>query len=107
MPPMATAAPSPATRPPEQRGDHSEGRHWTVSQAGPGSCEVAISKGAADRSAAPEPFNRKVYFKLVTAVRSADSLTTPAAPHQFDPGAVAPLPGLMAVTKPGLKFVVL
>jgi len=29
------------------------------------------------------------------------------APHQFEPNAVAPVPGLIAVTKPGLELVVL
>jgi len=47
------------------------------------------------------------YFRLVIAVRSAESLAMPAAPHQFEPNAVVPLPGLIAVTKPGLELVVL
>ncbi len=47
---------------------------------------------------------QKAYFRLVIAVRSADSLTMPVAPHQFEPNAVAPLPGLIAVTKAGLEF---
>src|ERR1700732_1714936 len=40
----------------------------------------------------------KNYFKLVIAVRSADSLTMPTAPHQLEPN---PL-GLMAVKLPGI-----
>ena len=39
-------------------------------------------------------FERKTYFRLVIAVRSAESLTMPAAPHQFEP---VP-PGLIGVT---------
>jgi hypothetical protein len=39
---------------------------------------------------------------LVIAVRSADSLAIPAAPHQFEPNP----PGLILVTKDGLKLVV-
>lgn len=61
-------------------------------------------RGAADRSAAP--LNRERisdYFRLVIAVRSADSLTMPVAPHQFDPKP----PGLIAVTKFPLTLVVL
>src|ERR1700736_5444955 len=55
----------------------------------------------------PRRFERMTYFRLVIAVRSAESFTMPAAPHQFEPNAVAPLPGLIAVTKPGLELVVL
>ena len=42
------------------------------------------TKGAADRSAAPKSLERMTYFRLVIAVRSAESLTMPAAPHQFE-----------------------
>src|SRR6202035_1800067 len=55
----------------------------------------------------PLVFRRRTYFRLVIAVRSAESLTMPVAPHQFEPNAVAPLPGLIAVTKVGLALVVL
>src|SRR5260370_39083110 len=55
----------------------------------------------------PRGLERMIYFRLVIAVRSAESLAMPAAPHQFEPNAVAPLPGLIAVTKPGLELVVL
>jgi len=36
---------------------------------------------------APPPLrlDKMTYFRLVIAVRSAESLTMPAAPHQFDP----------------------
>src|SRR5205085_9158172 len=47
------------------------------------------------------------YFRLLIAVRSAENLTMPAAPHQLEPKAATPLPGLMAVTLFGLKLVVL
>jgi hypothetical protein len=52
------------------------------------------NKRAADCSAALRHFERMAYFRLVIAVRSAESLTMPAAPHQFEP-----VPsGLMGVT---------
>ena len=54
----------------------------------------------------PQGLKRMTYFRLVIAVRSADSLTMPVAPHQPEPKAVTPLPGLMAVMKPGLLLVV-
>src|ERR1700694_601445 len=65
------------------------------------------NKGAADCSAAPIVSRELPYFRLVIAVRSAESLAMPAAPHQLEPNAVAPLPGLIAVTKHGLALVVL
>src|ERR1700737_1913414 len=65
------------------------------------------NKGAADCSAPPIVSRELPYFRLVIAVRSAESLAMPAAPHQLEPNAVAPLPGLIAVTKPGLALVVL
>jgi hypothetical protein len=40
------------------------------------------------------------YFRLVTAVRSAESLTMPAAPHQLEPKP----PGLMRETFAGLNW---
>ena len=43
----------------------------------------------------PFVFDRMSYFRLVIAVRSAESLTMPAAPHQFDPTP----DGLIGVTK--------
>jgi hypothetical protein len=61
------------------------------------------SKRAADRSAAPNCLERMIYFKLVIAVRSAESLAMPAAPHQLEPKP----PGLVGVMKDGLKFRVL
>jgi hypothetical protein len=60
------------------------------------------TKGAADRSAAPFSLGRMAYFRLVIAVRSAESLTIPVAPHQLEPKP----PGLIAVTKLVLKLVV-
>src|ERR1700692_1669951 len=58
------------------------------------------TKGAADYSAAPVFTRGESYFRLVIAVRSAESLTTPAAPHQLEPKP----PGLVGVMKDGLKF---
>ena len=40
------------------------------------------------------------YFRLVIAVRSAESLTMPAAPHQLEPKP----PGLMSETFAGLNW---
>src|ERR1700692_3283945 len=100
MPPTARAAPRPATAPARVfRG--SLRRIASVaacSQSGliSGSPQT---KGAADRSAAPCSLERISYFRLVIAVRSAESLTIPVAPHQLEPKP----PGLMAVTKLGLK----
>ncbi len=51
-------------------------------------------KGAADLLCRPLGLGRGAYFRLAAAVRSTESLATPAAPHQFDP---AP-PGLIDVT---------
>ena len=50
----------------------------------------------------PLVFESVAYFKLVIAVRSAESFTIPAAPHQFEPKP----PGLIGVTNDGLKLVV-
>src|ERR1700694_3136699 len=47
-------------------------------------CSAALSTGSGEES----------YFRLVIAVKSAESLTMPAAPHQFEP---VP-PGLIGVT---------
>jgi hypothetical protein len=52
------------------------------------------TKRAADFSAAPRRTQERVYFRLVAAVRSTESLAMPAAPHQFEP---VP-PGLIGVT---------
>src|SRR5262245_63710573 len=55
------------------------------------------------------PQNRRTgstYFRLLIAVRSAENLTMPVALHQLEPRAVAPVPGLIAVTKFGLALVV-
>ena len=43
----------------------------------------------------PLVFERITYFRLVIAVRSAESLTMPVAPHQLEPTPV----GLIGVTK--------
>ena len=46
---------------------------------------VTANERAADRSAAPSILERMSYFRLVIAVRSAESLTMPVAPHQLEP----------------------
>ena len=51
------------------------------------------SKRAADCSAALLVFEEETYFRLVIAVRSAESLTMPAAPHQFEPTPVGLIGG--------------
>ena len=50
----------------------------------------------------PRRLERIGYFRLVIAVRSAESLTMPVAPHQPEPKP----PGFIAVMKAGLKLVV-
>ena len=42
-----------------------------------------MKKGAADCAAAPLHSGEVAYFRLVIAVRSAESLTMPAAPHNL------------------------
>src|SRR4029077_2015171 len=59
-------------------------RLLTRVKAGPASFRSPQTKGAADRSAAPSSLERMTYFRLVIAVRSAESLAMPAAPHQFE-----------------------
>ena len=51
----------------------------------------------------PASLERTTYFRLVIAVRSAENFTTPVGLHQLEPNP----PGLIAVTKDGLKLVVL
>src|SRR5947207_15701720 len=58
---------------------------------------------AADPLCRPASLERMNYFRLVIAVRSAENFTTPVALHQLEPNP----PGLIAVTKDGLKLVVL
>ena len=58
--------------------------------------EPPQNKRAADRSAAPGSFERIAYFRLVIAVRSAESFAMPAAPHQLEPKP----PGLIGVKLP-------
>src|SRR5262245_51516852 len=53
------------------------------------------TEGAADCSAAPLLSKERSYCRLVIAVRSAESLTMPAAPHQLEPTP----DGLIGVTK--------
>ena len=62
-------------------------------------CPPAKKKGR--QIALPPPVRRQkmTYFRLVIAVRSAESLTMPVAPHQLELEADA---GLIAVTLPGL-----
>src|SRR3981081_3377880 len=105
--PMAMAAPGPATAPSAVLRRPMRQQLFLAALANPDAFGSPQNKGAADRSAAPVAFDRMTYFRLVIAVRSAESLTMPAAPTQFEPNAVAPVPGLIAVTKPGLELVVL
>src|SRR5882724_11732357 len=104
MAPMAMAAPTPARRP-------------AVRLRGPMPRLPSLStvlkfhrmsltknKGAADRSAAPSVDDpKKSYFRLVMAVRSAESLTMPAAPHQFEPVPNGLFPVTVVVPTAALK----
>jgi hypothetical protein len=59
---------------------------------------IFISPKTKGRQIAPPPFGleAKNYFRLVIAVRSAESLTIPVAPHHLEP---TPL-GLIGVKLP-------
>src|SRR6267142_3225438 len=86
MPPIARAAPRPATSsrqtiPVIVAADRMARRLQPIQSH----LRVTTTKGAADRSAAPCSLGRISYFRLVIAVRSAESLTIPAAPHQLEP----------------------
>ena len=65
---------------------------------------ISLPKQKGGRSLCrPHRYQRNLrYFRLVIAVRSADSLAIPVAPHQLEPNP----PGLILVTKDGLKLVV-
>ena len=92
--PKAIISRSTPARP--SRRQRSERRHWDgVQRPKAKGRQIALPPFSADRE-------KKAYFRLVIAVRSADSLAIPAAPHQLEPKP----PGLILVTKVGLKLVV-
>src|ERR1700676_1214450 len=103
MPPMAMAAPRPATAP---TAILRRPMRWPAAFAIPRQSRRIWAhrktNEAADRSAAPLISSDHTYFRLVIAVRSAESLTMPAAPPPAEPKP----PGLMGVMKAGLKLVV-
>src|SRR5882757_8510188 len=97
------APPPPARAPPANRttraprryrpATRQAGRHARLDRSIDGRCKPVRrtggphkqNKGAADRSAAPSSDrSKKSYFRFVIAVRSAESLTMPVAPHQFE-----------------------
>src|SRR5580698_5546168 len=94
MPPMAIAAPTPATAP-------ASILRWLLRRmASAAVCiqsrfiEVQANKRGGRPVCRPFDFSRITYFRLVIAVRSTESLAMPAAPHQFEPTPV----GLIGVT---------
>ena len=86
-------APRPRPRPPAHCGDRC-GRSLSQRAANPVSFAPPKNKGR-QIALPPLVFDRRSYFRLVSAVRSAESLTMPAAPHQFEPTP----DGLIGVTK--------
>src|SRR5580704_4355677 len=93
MPPMAMAAPTPATAP-------ARVLRWSLRRMASAAArsqfrfiEVHTSKRDGRLLCRPFDFKRRTYFRLVIAVRSTPSLATPAAPHQLEPGP----PGLIGV----------
>src|SRR4029453_17329665 len=101
MAPIAMAAPAPATAPANAIRRVARGSSFAVSMR---SVIHRCHKRKGRQIALPPPIRstRMSYFRLVIAVRSADSLTMPVAPHQLEPKP----PGLIAVMKAGLKLVV-
>src|SRR5436853_7688430 len=96
MAPMAIATPRPATAPSAAlRGPIVTPALFAASrQSRVIPIQPPKSIGAADRSAALVSQSlERAYFRLVIAVRSAESLTIPAAPHQFElfPNGLFPL----------------
>jgi hypothetical protein len=85
MVPMAIAAPRPATAPARVLRDHCGGSHRSPSAANPTSLGLTTKEKGRQIALPPPSSRRMTYFRLVTAVRSAESLTMPAVPHQFEP----------------------
>jgi hypothetical protein len=84
-------------------GDRCDGSHRPPPAANPASCESSPPTKRGGRSLCrPSRLEGITYFRLVIAVRSAESLAMPAAPHQLEPKP----PGLIAVTKLALALVV-
>src|SRR5664279_3277247 len=88
---MARAVPGrrqpPPGRYPEQRAPRGRPR-TCVSSRGLSRCPPTPQNSKRRQIALPPSFrNRRklVYFRLVIAVRSTESLAMPVAPHQFDP----------------------
>src|ERR1700682_6457061 len=99
---MAMAAPTPATAPSAVL--RRPMRRHLLRTTLPNPAASAHRKQKGGRSLCrPVSLERMTYFRLVIAVRSAENFTTPAALHQWEPNP----PGLIAVTKDGLKLVVL
>src|SRR5450432_3972596 len=102
MPPLAMAAPRPATAP-------ARVFRWSLRRIASAAARsqrlIAFTANKRGGRLLCRPFGieRITYFRLLIAVRSAESLTIPVAPHQLEPNP----PGLIAVTKAGLALVVL
>src|ERR1700719_3689475 len=95
MPPIAKATPRPAAAACAILGSPMRWRALLITPCRSRRIGPPNNKRATDCSAALSTVSgEKSYFRLVMAVRSAESLTMPAAPHQFEP---LP-PGLIGVT---------
>jgi len=84
----------PQRLPPGHCGDRCGGLHRPPPAANPVSCRALPNEKGGRSLCRPFGRERMTYFRLVIAVRSAESLTMPAAPHQFEPKP----PGLIEVT---------
>src|SRR5882757_3994268 len=105
MPPIARAAPRPSNSSRQSIPVITADRIGRRLQPIRSHLRVTTNKRAADRSAAPCSLGRISYFRLVIAVRSAESLTIPVAPHQLEP-APPGLIGVMLVVPEALKALV-
>ncbi len=57
-------------------------------------------KGGRQNNLPPPIFEKIAYFRLVIAVRSAESLAMPAAPHQLEPTPVGLIAVMLLVPEP-------
>jgi hypothetical protein len=79
--------------------------HRSPLAACPASSSVATSKRGGRSLCRPRRLKRTIYFRLVIAVRSAESLAIPAAPHQLEPAPIG-LIGVTLVLPPAVKSLV-
>src|SRR4030088_2898025 len=102
MVPMARAAPSPATAPASALRGPLRRIASVAARSQSGLIALTTNERGGRSLCRPRILDGLAYFRLVIAVRSAESLTMPVALHQLEPKP----PGLIGVTKDGLKLVV-